>query len=221
MVIDIIIAVVVLLAVILGIRQGFITQLCYLVAIVLAAIIAPTIATPLGSLITDTPLFAYVTGFAITLLAAVVLVWLIAPLLKRLLVWDFLRKANTILGATVAFIASVIIVAVACTTINTLNLGHIDMSKAMQLAKECDNEAELEAEMERLLDKDASMRDYFTPRFVEFETLEASILFDPMVALGDVVFPGISTFRDNIAADLKHNVAERIANRLEQDGRAE
>ena len=91
MVIDIIYIVALLIAIILGIRQGLLTQIFMLIAIVATAFVAPTVATPLGLMFTDNELLAFTAGFGIMLLGAVVLVWLVAPLLKRLIIGILLR----------------------------------------------------------------------------------------------------------------------------------
>ena len=129
MVIDIIYIVALLIAIILGIRQGLLTQIFMLIAIVATAFVAPTVATPLGLMFTDNELLAFTAGFGIMLLGAVVLVWLVAPLLKRLIIGKTLSGINSLLGACVAFASAVLILAVASTMFNTANIGEPDTEK--------------------------------------------------------------------------------------------
>ena len=212
MIIDIIILVLVLLAIILGMRQGFITQLCYFVAIILTSILAPTIATSLGGMITDNEGLAFLLGFGIVLLIAIILVWLIAPLFNKLIRWEKLRKINTILGAVVAFITMITFIAVTCTTINTLNLGDIRMDKIEELSKNYDSAEQMSQDISKLASKDASMRDYFEPRFIAYDTLDDSILFGFMTKIGDMLCPGLSAIQQNTTDNFKAHASEAITN---------
>lgn len=214
MIIDIIIVVLLLLAVVLGIRQGLLTQICYLIAFIATSIFAPHVAAPIGSLFTDNAMLAFVIGFGIILIGAAVLVWLISPLLKKMLVWDVLRKINATLGAIVAVVSTVLILSLICTTANTANLGEVNTEKMAELISNCDSEAEVEQELEKIFQKDASMRDYFEPRFVAYETLDDSMLFGTLVWLGDNVCPSLGTFNDNVAQNLKHHAANYAAEEI-------
>lgn len=214
MIIDIIIVVLLLLAVVLGIRQGLLTQICYLIAFIATSIFAPHVAAPIGSLFTDNAMLAFVIGFGIILIGAAVLVWLISPLLKKMLVWDVLRKINATLGAIVAVVSTVLILSLFCTTANTANLGEVNTEKIAELISNCDSEAEVEQELEKIFQKDASMRDYFEPRFVAYETLDDSMLFGTLVWLGDNVCPSLGTFNDNVAQNLKHYAANYAAEEI-------
>ena len=217
MIIDIIIVVLLLLAVVLGIRQGLLTQICYLIAFIATSIFAPHVAAPIGSLFTDNTMIAFVIGFAIILIGAAVLVWLISPLLKKILVWDVLRKINATLGAIVAIVSTVLILSLICTTANTANLGDVNTTKMAELISSCDNEAEVEQELEKIFQKDASMRDYFEPRFIAYETLDDSMLFGFMTKLGDVVCPGLSTLQQNATNNFKTHASKAITNTFTEE----
>ena len=214
MIIDIIIVVVLLLAIVMGARQGLITQICYLIALIATIHIAPNVATQIGGLITDNEASAYAVGFGVMLLGAAILVWLIAPILKRLLFWEFLRKINSLLGAIVSLATTTLLLSLLCTTINTANLGEIDREKMGNLIYNCDTEEELEGEFNKVFNKDASMRDYFKPRFVAFETLDESRLFSKLVWVGDNIYPNIDAVRGDIANKLKQHAANSIAQRV-------
>lgn len=214
MIIDIIIVVVLLLAIVMGARQGLITQICYLIALIATIHIAPNVATQIGGLITDNEASAYAVGFGVMLLGAAILVWLIAPILKRLLFWEFLRKINALLGAIVSLATTTLLLSLLCTTINTANLGEIDREKMGNLIYNCDTEEELEGEFNKVFDKDASMRDYFEPRFIPYETLDESMLFSKLVWVGDNIYPNIDAVRGDIANKLKQHAANSIAQRV-------
>lgn len=214
MIIDIIIVVLLLLAVVLGIRQGLLTQICYLIAFIATSIFAPHVAAPIGLFFTDNAILAFVIGFGIVLLGAAILVWLISPILKKLLIWDVLRKINSTLGAIVAVISTVLILSLICTTANTANLGEADTTKIAELVANCETKAEAEHKLEMVFQKDASMRDYFEPRFVAYETLDDSVLFGALVWLGDNICPSLGKFNDNVAQDLKLYAADYAAQEI-------
>ena len=84
MIIDVIIILALIISFILGIRQGVITQIFMLIAIITTAVVAPAVAAPFGMLFTDNELLAFSVGFIIMLLGAIILVWMVAPLFKKL-----------------------------------------------------------------------------------------------------------------------------------------
>ena len=227
MVIDIIYIVALLIAIILGIRQGLLTQIFMLIASVATAFVAPTVATPLGLMFTDNELLAFTAGFGIMLLGAVVLVWLVAPLLKRLIIGKTLSGINSLLGACVAFASAVLILAVASTMFNTANIGEPDTEKIEAYINECNNgqcEEELRQSIDNLgdiLNKESSMREYFKPRFVEYEILDESRLFEYFIWVGDNICPEIEEIQNIATAEVEELVKENFTESIDSDGTAE
>lgn len=227
MVIDIIYIVALLIAIILGIRQGLLTQIFMLIAIVATVFVAPTVATPLGLMFTDNELLAFTAGFGIMLLGAVVLVWLVAPLLKRLIIGKTLSGINSLLGACVAFASAVLILAVASTMFNTANIGEPDTEKIEAYINECNNgqsEEELKESINNLgdiLNKRSSMREYFKPRFVEYEILDESRLFEYFIWVGDNICPEIEEIQNIATAEVEELVKENFTESIDSDGTAE
>lgn len=227
MVIDIIYIVALLIAIILGIRQGLLTQIFMLIAIVATTFVAPTVATPLGLMFTDNELLAFTAGFGIMLLGAVVLVWLVAPLLKRLIIGKTLSGINSLLGACVAFASAVLILAVASTMFNTANIGEPDTEKIEAYINECNNgqsEEELKESINNLgdiLNKRSSMREYFKPRFVEYEILDESRLFEYFIWVGDNICPEIEEIQNIATAEVEELVKENFTESIDSDGTAE
>ena len=84
MVIDIIVAILAVWMFILGLRRGFIVELCHLVGIYAAVLLAPKFATQVGSLVMDDPGKAYLAGFFLIVACAVLLIWIIAPLVRMI-----------------------------------------------------------------------------------------------------------------------------------------
>lgn len=227
MVIDIIYIVALLIAIIIGIRQGLITQIFMLIALVTIALVAPTVAAPLGLMFTDNELLAFTAGFGIMLLGAVVLVWLVAPLLKKLIIGKTLSRINSFLGACIAFATTVLLLGVASTIFNTANIGDPDTEKIEAYVNECSNgqsEEELREGIDNLgdiLNKRASMREFFKPRFVEYETLDESVLFEYFMWVGDNICPEIEELQNIAAVEVEELVKENFTQSIESDGTAE
>lgn len=221
MILDIIIVVVLLLAVIFGMRQGLIAQICTLIAIIAAAVIAPSVAQPIGGMFTDSEMLSFAIGFIVILVAAIILVWLIAPILKKILVWDFLKKFNSIAGAVMGLISMTLLLSVASTMFNTANIGDIDNNKVATLFDSCDDPDEMEDKFEKILLKDPSMREYYTPRFVEYQTLDDSFLFGCLVWIGDNICPNIAEFQDKVTTEIQGYAADYAMESLNNNGTAE
>lgn len=227
MVIDIIYVVALLIAIILGIRQGLITQIFMLIAIVATALVAPAVAAPLGLLFTDNELLAFTAGFAIMLLGAVILVWLIAPLIKKLIIGKRLNKINSFIGACVAFAATILLLSVASTMFNAANIGEPDTEKIEAYINECNNsesEEELRSCIDNLSDilsKKSSMREYFKPRFVEYEILDESILFEYFMWIGDNICPELEKLHESATAEVEELVKKNFTESIENNGTGE
>lgn len=227
MVIDIIFVVALLLALILGYRQGLITEIFMLIAVITTAFVAPAVAAPLGLLFTDNELLAFTAGFAIMLLGAVILVWMIAPLLKKLVIGKKLGKINSIVGACVAFVSMILFLSVASTMFNTANIGDPDTEKIEAYVDECSNgqsEEDLRQSIDNLgdiLSKKSSMREYFKPRFVEYEILDESFFFEYFMWIGDNICPEIEEIQNIATAEVEELVKENFTESIDSDGTAE
>lgn len=217
MIIDIILLVILLIAAVIGMRQGLITQICLFLAVVLTTLVAPIIAEPLGALFTDNEMLAYIAGFCIMLLVTVILVWVVAPIIKKHLLGDKLRKINAIVGAIVAVITTLLIMSVTCSALNAYNIGDVNHAKIGELIAECDDKDELEDKFNKILDKDSEMREYFEPRFVAYETLDDSILFGAFVWMGETICPSIDEFREDMAMGLQSSVTESMTESIMDD----
>lgn len=210
MIIDIVIAILLLLAIVLGIRQGLITQICTLIAVVATSVIAPSVATPIGQLVVENEVIAFAIGFATMLLGAIILVWLIAPLFKRLIKGKMLGKVNALAGACVAFVSMLLIIAIGCSALNSANIGELDNAKMLSMLQDSDNQEQMQAEMGKILKRDASMRDYFKPRFIAYDTLDESLLFNGFVWIGDTICPRIKEMRMSATEEIKSYATESI-----------
>ena len=229
MIVDIIIIVALLFAIILGVRQGLITQICTLIAVITTACIAPTIAAPIGLIFFDkeNPMLGFTVGFIIMILGAVLLVWLIAPLLKKLVIGKTLGRINTLAGACVALVCMTLLLSVGSTMFNTANIGEPNDVKISALIEEYrhnNSDEELQEgidNMSKILCRDASMREYFNPRFVEYEVLDESLLFDYLVWIGDNIYPDIHNLRKEATESLKENAEQYFTQSIAENGTGE
>lgn len=198
MIIDIIIVIATLIAIVAGWRRGFIVQLCQLAGLYFAILVAPEFADEIGEYISTDPAVAYIAGFAIIIVAAWLVVWIIAPLLRKILFWDFLRRVDSLLGMALAIVALFIIASACCSLFNTANIGEVRTEKLLELGAKNLSEEQIEEYAELIDTKDATMRDYFTTRYVDFETLDDSILFYPLASVGDVLCPELKEFKEEM-----------------------
>ncbi|MBQ8492753.1 MAG: CvpA family protein [Alistipes sp.] len=206
MIIDIILLVVAIFALVMGWRRGFIVQLCQLIGLYFAILIAPEFAGEVGAAFSNDLGVAYLLGFAIIIVGAWLLIWIIAPLLRKMLFWEFLRKLDSILGLALAFVTFLIITSVGCSVFSTANIGEVRAEKILELGASGLSAEEFEEYAERINSKDLSMLDCFESKYVDFETLDSSILFYPMVSLGDALCPGLEDFKEDMV-ELAVNLA--------------
>lgn len=208
MIIDIIIAIVAIVALVMGWRRGFVVQLCQLVALYIAILIAPEFAGQIGASFSDDPGLAYIIGFVIIIVGTWLVVWIIAPLLRKILFWDFLRNVDSLLGAVLALVAMVVITSVGCSLFRTANIGEVRTDKLLELGAQNLSPKERAEYVEKIENKDISMREYFESRYIDYDTLNESRLFMPLASMGDTLCPGLDDFKEemmeiavNIAAD--------------------
>lgn len=208
MIIDIIIAIVAIVALVMGWRRGFVVQLCQLVALYIAILIAPEFAGQIGASFSDDPGLAYIIGFVIIIVGTWLVVWIIAPLLRKILFWDFLRNVDSLLGAVLALVAMVVITSVGCSLFRTANIGEVRTDKLLELGAQNLSPEERAEYVEKIENKDISMREYFESRYIDYDTLNESRLFMPLASMGDTLCPGLDDFKEemmeiavNIAAD--------------------
>lgn len=198
MTIDICILASFIIALILGLIRGFIAQLCMLVGLYIAILLAPTFAGSVGHIFTEEPGLAYLVGFATIILFVWVLVWIIGPLLRKMLIFKALKKTDSLMGMGLAVLTTFIIVSVACSLFATINIGNLRPDKILELGANGLTEEEIEAYAEKFEQKDSDVRDYFEPKYVEYEVLDESLLFGGFAAVGDVLCPGLSNIEEEI-----------------------
>ena len=112
MVIDIILIVLICLALFYGLRKGAIVLVLQLVAIYAATLVAADHADKVGSIFTDDPGLSYLLGYVLLILGVWLFIWIIAPLLRKILFFDALKRFDSLIGMLFSVASAVVGVAV-------------------------------------------------------------------------------------------------------------
>ena len=189
MIIDIILLVVVCVALLYGWRKGAIVQLLQLAGIFLAILLAPDFADEVGAIFTEDTGLAYLLGYGAIIIGAWVVLWIIAPLFRKMLFFDALRSVDSMLGMLFSFIATIIIVSVLFSLFVTANIGEIRSDKILELGASGLTASEIDEYAEMIESRDESLRDYFEPKYIDYELLDESKFFNPLANFGATIFP--------------------------------
>ena len=214
MVIDIVVAILAVWLFILGLRRGFIVELCHLVGIYAAVLLAPKFATQVGSLFMDDPGKAYLAGFFLIVACAVLLVWIIAPLVRMLVVWKPIRFFDSLLGGILSLATLVVVVASLLAIFDRVNLGtEIRNDKLGEMFVEYEGrENELVEKLRKLNegDVDGEMREFFHHKYISYETLASSMTYFPLVEFGVRIAPTIKQIDGYIREEADKAIREQI-----------
>ena len=214
MVIDILVLICAIWALVLGIKRGILVQLCHFVGLYVAVLLAPKYALELGTLIFDEPSKAYITGFALIIIASVLLVWIVAPLLRYIIVWQPIRPIDALLGGVLNVATMVVITAVLFSVFDQINLGkEIRQDKFVELMQEYKgNEEQLKLRIAALGtdDNDKSMREYLNHRYISYETLKESRTFFPLAELGTRLVPTLKDIDKQIRGQVDDVLEEML-----------
>lgn len=214
MVIDIVVAILAVWLFILGLRRGFIVELCHLVGIYAAVLLAPKFATQVGSLFMDDPGKAYLAGFFVIVACAVLLVWIIAPLVRMLVVWKPIRFFDSLLGGILSLATLVVVVASLLAIFDRVNLGtEIRNDKLGEMFVEYEGrENELVEKLRKLNEGnvDGEMREFFHHKYISYETLASSMTYFPLVRFGTAIAPTIKQIDGYIREEADKAIREQI-----------
>jgi hypothetical protein len=191
MVIDIVLLIVICVALIYGWRKGAIVQFLQLVGVYLAVLLAPDFADEVGAVFTEDAGLAYLIGYGVIILGAWIVLWIIAPLFRKMLFFDALRRIDSMLGMVLSFVATIVITSVLFSLFVTANIGDIRSDKILELGTSGLTAAEIEEYAEMLESRDESLRDYFEPKYIDYKTLDESKFFNPLAEFGEDIFPGL------------------------------
>lgn len=207
---DIIIIIAAILSFYVGYRRGFIVQLISLVALYVAILLAPSIAEPIGSIFmgSDAQGIAFVAGFFLVVAISMMVVWFVAPLIGKLIFWNPFKKFDALAGGLLNLVVNFIIASAIFAAFDYANIGEPNIDAINEKIIE---DISMADKMESLADGDIeSLRTYFKPRYVEYETLESSAFFDPMASFGRFITPSMDGFNESMRDNAKSAINKKI-----------
>lgn len=207
---DIIIIIAAILSFYVGYRRGFIVQLISLVALYVAILLAPSIAEPIGSIFmgSDAQGIAFVAGFFLVVAISMMVVWFVAPLIGKLIFWNPFKQFDALAGGLLNLVVNFIIASSLFAAFDYANIGEPNIDAINEKIIE---DISMADKMESLADGDIeSLRTYFKPRYVEYETLESSAFFDPMASFGRFITPSMDGFNESMRDNAKSAINKKI-----------
>lgn len=210
--IDVIVIIALVWAFILGIKRGLVVQLCHLVGLYMAMLIAPRFASNVGSLFMEDPGKAYLAGFVVIVAVALLLIWVIAPIVKAVVVWKPMKGVDTIMGGVLNIATSLIVIAALFSIFDRINLSpNIKQEKLLEMV-ENHREGDIREKVISLCqaDIDGEMREYFEHKYISYETLDKSISFFPLAKFGTRAIPTIKHFDSKIREEAERTISNDI-----------
>ena len=210
--IDVIVIIALVWAFILGIKRGLVVQLCHLVGLYMAMLIAPRFASDVGSLFMEDPGKAYLAGFVVIVAVALLLIWVIAPIVKAVVVWKPMKGVDTIMGGVLNIATSLIVIAALFSIFDRINLSpNIKQEKLLEMV-ENHREGDIREKVISLCqaDIDGEMREYFEHKYISYETLDKSISFFPLAKFGTRAIPTIKHFDSKIREEAERTISNDI-----------
>lgn len=210
--IDIIVIIAAIMAFYTGYRRGFIVQLISLVGLYIAVLLAPTIAKPIGSIFISNEYMAYVAGFFLVLAVALFIMWFAAPLIGKLIFWNPFERLDALMGGLLNLVVMIIVTSALFAAFDYANISSKPkMESINEYVVENVDSGDIEAKVKALADGDIeTMRKFFEPRFVEYETLESSALFDPLAGFGRFIAPSMDGFNKTMREEAKESINEQV-----------
>lgn len=208
MVIDILLLIVACVALLYGWRKGAVVLLLQLVGIYVAILLAPDYADDVGAIITEDQGLAYLLGYAVIILGAWIVLWIIAPLFRKILFFDALRKVDSLLGMVFSFLATGVIVSVLLSLFVTANIGVIRTDKVLELGSSGLTTEQVEEYTDMIERKDKDLRDFFEPKYIDYETLDESKFFYPLANFGEEIFPSLKVVEQQMMEWTLNTVAK-------------
>ena len=210
--IDIVVIICIVWAFILGLKRGLVVQFFHLVGLYMAMLIAPRFATEVGMLVMDDSGKAYLAGFILIVAASLILIWIIAPIVKAVIIWKPLRGVDTVLGGALNIVTSVIVIAALFSIFDRINLSpNVKQDKLMEMI-ENNQEGDIREKILSLsqTDIDGEMRQYFEHKYISYETLENSKTFFPLAKFGAKAIPSIKQIDSVIRQEAEQTIDREI-----------
>lgn len=208
MVIDILLLIVACVALLYGWRKGAVVLLLQLVGIYVAILLAPDYADDVGAIITEDQGLAYLLGYAVIIIGAWIVLWIIAPLFRKILFFDALRKVDSLLGMAFSFLATGVIVSVLLSLFVTANIGVIRTDKVLELGSSGLTTEQVEEYTDMIERKDKDLRDFFEPKYIDYETLDESKFFYALANFGEEIFPSLKVVEQQMMEWTLNTVAK-------------
>ena len=128
-ILDLIICLVLLVALFNGWRKGFILQLCSLVAVVAAIVLASRYGAEAGAFLKLDAQYAEAGGFVVVLLVAMLVITLAARLVRKIFHFAGFGLVDILLGVTVAAAKYLLLLSLAFAAFEKINVNHSLLSK--------------------------------------------------------------------------------------------
>lgn len=201
--IDLAVILIVIWAIVMGIRRGLVIQLCHMVGLYLAIIVASRYARAAGSLFVSDPGTAATVGFCLIVAVIMLAVWIVAPMIRSVVVWRPVRRIDALLGAVVSVAASLLILGALFSVFDRANVDSTSISTETLRRNP-------EAVRRYIETGEISSHELFRSRYVDFDVLEKSFVFYPLAHMGRAVCPSLAEIDRAVreAADeyMRHNM---------------
>lgn len=182
--IDLTVIIIAIWSLVLGIRRGLVVQLCHLAGLYIAIVAASRYAPTVGGIFLDDPGKATTAGFALIVAVAMLAVWIIAPLLRSIVVWRPVRQIDALLGGAAGVVTALLVVG---TLFSVFDRANLDATSILTETIRNNPDA-----VRRYIETgDADGHEIFAHKWVDYPTLESSLTFYPLVRFSDAVCPSL------------------------------
>ena len=209
---DIIIIIALILSFYVGYRRGFIVQLISLIGLYIAVLLAPSIAKPIGSIFLGGEQLAFVGGFFVVLVAALLIMWFVAPLVGKFFFWNPFKRLDALLGGVLNLAVGLVVVSALFAAFDYANISNEPkFEKFNEYVANNASAKDIRSDVMAVADGDIkTMREFFKPRYVEYETLEASMLFNPLANFGRFITPSMDDINEVMRKEAKDAINKKI-----------
>ncbi len=182
--IDLTVIIITIWSLVLGIRRGLVVQLCHLAGLYIAIVAASRYAPTVGGIFLDDPGKATTAGFALIVAATMLAVWIIAPLLRSIVVWRPVRQIDALRGGAAGVVTALLVVG---TLFSVFDRANLDATSILTETIRNNPDA-----VRRYIETgDADGHEIFAHKWVDYPTLESSLTFYPLVRFSDAVCPSL------------------------------
>ncbi|MDE6139420.1 MAG: CvpA family protein [Alistipes sp.] len=182
--IDLTVVLIVIWAVVMGMRRGLVVQLCHMAGLYAAIIVASRYASAVGGIFLHDDSSAAAVGFSLIVAVVMLAVWIIAPMIRSIVVWRPVRHVDAVTGAAVSVAAVLMALGALFSVFDKANVDTESIS-AETLRENPDA-------VRRYIETGEPVRELFRHKYVDFSTLDKSLTFGALVRLGDALCPQLS-----------------------------